>query len=76
MMNKLKSKQLKQKGTAIFEVKDSEFHKVADVYKSSDLNAYNISDGYSFVSKSNNYMSRLENAEREFDKRFDIYISK
>lgn len=75
-MNKSKTKHSKQKATAIFEVKDSEFHKVADVYKSSDLNNYNISDGYSFVSKNNNYMSRLEAAEKDFDKRFDNYISK
>lgn len=75
-MNKQKYRGVKQKGTAIFEVKDAQHHKVADVYKSSDLNAYNINDGYSFVSKNDNYMSRLAAAEKDFDKRFDNYVSK
>ena len=64
------------RGKVLFKVRNERLHKEFEVYNSTELKNYSISEGFSFVSKNDCYMSRLEAAERDFDRKFDNYISK
>jgi len=69
-------KNIQHSTKAIFTVIEDNSHIEIEVFKLSELNKFNINKGYSFVSKNESYMSRLENAEKIFDKQFDLHISK
>lgn len=59
-----------------FTVIDNHTNQRMEVYHYRELNNYNLSNNLSFISKNEDYLKKLEDAEKNFDRRYDKEYSR
>ena len=69
-----KKKSKKQRREVIIQIIDNNTNNIIDIYNVDDLNNYNISGDYTFISKTNKFIQILEQKEKEFFKKFEFSI--